>query len=256
MNPIRDYTARSAPHPLCLFCGAVVFLACLVLVRRIEGLALMVGLWMVVMLSLRLRFAAVARGVFRLWPFLLLTGLFHAFLSGRESVELLGFFRIHVDFQSIASAAFFVGRLALILSVTIALFQLHPPQGYGSAVGRAFGRIKTGRSTLAQADLVISLTLRFIPFLEQEFRRIKLALSARGLNQSHGLIGRLRMLRTGLFALLINAFRRAEHVTLALEARGYDPQIVRTYWHVHPVKPAHIAITAVFIALCAAAPWV
>ena len=256
MNPIRVHDARSAPHPVCLLCGAVAFLAGLVLVRRIEGLAFMLGLWSGGMLVLRLRLIPIVRGILRLWPFLLLTGLFHAFLSARESVELNEFLRIHVDIESIASAGFFVGRLAFILSISVALFQVHPPQSYGSATGRALARIRTGRATLSQADLVISLALRFIPFLEQEFRRIKLALAARGLNQSKSLVGRLRMVRTGLFALLVNAFRRAEQVTLALEARGYDPRVRRTYWHVHPIRPAHIAITAGVIALCAVAPWV
>lgn len=216
----------------------------------------MAGLWLVVAVALHLELIPIIRRVLRLWPFLLLTGLFHAFLTGRESVEWNGFLRIHVDVDSVTSAAFFVARLALILSVSVALFRIHPPQGYGSAVGRALSRIRTRNSALSQTDLVISLTLRFIPFLEQEFRRIKLALDARGLNQSRSFVGRLRMMRTGLFALLVNAFRRAEHVTLALEARGYNPRVKRTYWHVHSVRPAQIAITAGFIALCAVAPWI
>ncbi|MDD5087454.1 MAG: energy-coupling factor transporter transmembrane component T, partial [bacterium] len=59
-----------------------------------------------------------------------------------------------------------------------------------------------------------------------------------------------------LFALLMNAFRRAEHVTLALEARGYDPCVTRTYWQEHPLRPMHVAFTAGFIIVCAVAPWI
>lgn len=216
----------------------------------------MVGLWLGVAVALRLELIPIIRGVLRLWPFLFLTGLFHAFLTARESVEWNGFLRIHVDLDSVTSATFFVARLVLILSVSVALFRIHPPQCYGSAAGRALSRIRTQNSTLSQTDLVISLTLRFIPFLEQEFRRIKLALAARGLTQSKSIIGRLRMMRTGLFALLVNAFRRSEHVALALEARGYSPHVKRTYWNIYPVTSAQITITMGFIALCAVAPWV
>lgn len=216
----------------------------------------MLGLWIGVMLSLRLRFISLIRGILRIWPFLVLTGLFHAFLSGRGSVEFLGFLRIYIDSASVAAAVFFVGRLALILSVTVALFEVYPPQTYGTAVGRVLNQLKTGRATLAQADLVITLALRFIPFLEEEFRRIRMAMTARGLIRSAGLIGRLQVVRMGLFALLMSAFRRAEQVTLALEARGYDPGIVRTYWHDYPIRPLHAAVIAVFVALCAVAPWV
>ncbi|MDD5087648.1 MAG: energy-coupling factor transporter transmembrane component T, partial [bacterium] len=181
MNPIPNRSAQCAPHPVCLLLGAISFLICLVLVRRIEGFAFLMGLWIFMIATLRLRLRPILLGVLRLWPFLLLTGLFHAFLSSHETVELNGFIRISVDSHSISSALFFVGRLALILSVSIALFQAHSPQSYGSSAGRALSRIRAGKSAFSQADLVISLALRFIPFLEQELQRIRLALAARGL---------------------------------------------------------------------------
>ncbi|MBU0508855.1 energy-coupling factor transporter transmembrane protein EcfT [bacterium] len=227
----------------------------LVLISRAEGLTLLAGIWLLAIVTMRVSVWNVTRGVLRLWPFLLLTGLFHVFLSGHDSVGLAEFPRIGITSESILAAVFFTLRLAFILSVTVVLFDLHSPQQYGKAVGRLLGRMKLGRSALTQTELVVTLALRFVPFLEQEYRRIRLAHAARGLDRMGGRVARLRQVRTVLFSLLMTAFRRADHVTFALEARGYDPRIVRTALHTHPVMPAELIVTVIFVLTCAIAPW-
>ena len=143
-------------------------------------------------------------------------------------------------------ATLFTTRLALILSVGVALFQMHPPQRYGREVGRLLGNCELGRSSWAQSELVVTLALRLIPFLEEEQQRLRMALAARGVEAGHSRLDMLRNQRKLLFPLILNAFRRADHVSLALEARGWDPRVARTSLQRDPLSRREGVVTALF----------
>lgn len=244
------------PHPICLLIGALSLLICLVLVHRWEGILVLSSLLIVTIAFLRIRVSKVIAGVLKVWPFLLFTALVHLFLSGHNTAAFNDLFRFNVSLEGGRLALFFVVRLILILAVGITLFEVYPPQKYGRSAGIWLARLPFGRSTFSQIELVITLALRFVPFLEQEFIRLKLAMIARGVETHSGLRNRLHYLRSILFTLILNAFRRAGHVAMALEARGYDPQIRRTSLTVVAMQPIELLVTLLFVGVCISSPWI
>ena len=78
------------------------------------------------------------------------------------------------------------------------------------------------RIPVHEIALMMSIALRFIPILGDEAERIKKAQTARGADfSSGGLIGRVKSLVPILVPLFVSAFRRANDLALAMEARCY-----------------------------------
>jgi energy-coupling factor transport system permease protein len=70
--------------------------------------------------------------------------------------------------------------------------------------------------------LMMSISLRFIPTLMQETEKIMKAQSARGVDFTTGpLKDRVKAIIPLLIPLFISAFKRAEDLAMAMEARGY-----------------------------------
>ncbi|MFZ5434350.1 MAG: energy-coupling factor transporter transmembrane component T [Calditrichota bacterium] len=247
---------RLQPHPICLTVGALSLLICLVLVQRWEGILVLSSLLIITFVFLRIRVLTVIAGVLKVWPFLLFTALIHLFLSSHNTVTFNNLLPVNLNLEGARLALFFVIRLILILAVGISMFQVYPPQQYGRSVGIWLAKLPFGRSIFSQIELVITLALRFVPFLEQEFVRLKLALKARGVETHPGFRHRLHYLRSILFTLILNAFRRAEHVALALEARGYNPQVSRTSLTAVAMQPLELLVSLVFVGVCVTSPWI
>jgi energy-coupling factor transport system permease protein len=70
---------------------------------------------------------------------------------------------------------------------------------------------------------MMSISLRFIPTLMDETEKIMKAQMARGVEFSSGPIkNRIKAIVPLLIPLFVNAFKRAEELATAMEARGYQ----------------------------------
>jgi energy-coupling factor transporter transmembrane protein EcfT len=70
--------------------------------------------------------------------------------------------------------------------------------------------------------VMVSLALRFVPTLLEEFSRIKTAQLARGAEWEKGRLDRrMKSMAVLLAPLLVSAFRRADDLAEAMETRGY-----------------------------------
>ena len=70
--------------------------------------------------------------------------------------------------------------------------------------------------------IMVSMALRFVPTLLEEFDRIRTAQAARGAEVARGRLTRkIKVLSMLVVPLLASAFRRAEELAEAMEARGY-----------------------------------
>jgi energy-coupling factor transport system permease protein len=85
--------------------------------------------------------------------------------------------------------------------------------------------------------MIISLAIRSIPILFEEGMRIMNAQASRGVDFKHGkLAEKVRSLISLLIPLLVSAFQKAEDLSNAMEARGYDPHQKRTRFRKYQVK--------------------
>jgi energy-coupling factor transport system permease protein len=87
---------------------------------------------------------------------------------------------------------------------------------------------------------------RLLPLLSQEWQMLRLARRARGVS------GGLRTFVSTAFALLVGALRRGGRLAVAMDARGFDSGIPRTYARVQVFRGADTALLAGTALLAAA----
>jgi energy-coupling factor transport system permease protein len=78
--------------------------------------------------------------------------------------------------------------------------------------------------------MVVQVTLRFFPLLAQTAERIAKAQASRGADWrvTGNLLNRARQIIPMIIPLFVTSLRRAEHMALAMDARGYGSQPTRT----------------------------
>jgi energy-coupling factor transport system permease protein len=92
-----------------------------------------------------------------------------------------------------------------------------------------------------EISLMISIALRFIPTLFEDFDHIRKAQLSRGAVFSRGgLIKRARALLPCLVPLFAQSFRHAEDLALAMESRCYHGGSNRTHYHVLKIRTSDI----------------
>lgn len=81
--------------------------------------------------------------------------------------------------------------------------------------------------------MIFSLALRFIPTLMTETQKIMNAQRSRGVDYNRGFISKkIRSVSTLIVPLLVSCFSRSIDLSLAMDARGYDPYGKRSSYKV------------------------
>jgi energy-coupling factor transport system permease protein len=85
----------------------------------------------------------------------------------------------------------------------------------------------------AEIAMMVSIALRFIPTLMEDFDRIRKAQTARGaIFDTGGPIRRLRAIVPLFVPLFAQSFRHAEDLAVAMESRCYHGGSLRTHYHI------------------------
>jgi energy-coupling factor transport system ATP-binding protein len=216
------------PHPLTVLCSGLGLLISALFVHRPLGLSLLFILCFSAIIGFHIPARLLWQSIRRAWILLLITFVFHALLSSSEQGSSAHWLHIGIGLESLSHAALFTLRFVLIIVVGVVIFQIYTPLQYGREVGKLLSRIPFGRKSFAQLELMVAVALRFIPLLDTEYHRLKLALAARGVSAPMGVRNRLIQNRRIIMPLVVNAVRRGDLVAYALEARGFDSSIRRT----------------------------
>jgi energy-coupling factor transport system permease protein len=95
--------------------------------------------------------------------------------------------------------------------------------------------------------------LRMLPLLAAEWRQITVARRARGLEGGRNPLRRMRLFVSTMFTLLVGAIRRAGRLAAAMDARGFDAGVPRTYARVQRMRAIDWGIAVAAPVVCAAA---
>ncbi|MGL5440266.1 MAG: energy-coupling factor transporter transmembrane component T family protein [Filifactoraceae bacterium] len=165
-------------------------------------------------------FKHVVKGVKPLWPLLLITFLVNALLNQGELLYQIWIFKLTKE--GLIQGTFMIIRLVLLIGGTSLLTLTTAPieltDGIESIL-KPFEKIKLPAHEIA---MMMTIALRFIPTLLEETDKIMKAQMARGADfESKNLIQRAKSLVPLLVPLFISAFRRADELAMAMEARCY-----------------------------------
>lgn len=157
---------------------------------------------------------------FLLW-LILFTFFLHIFFTKEGDVILdLGWFKIYE--QGLEQAVFISLRFFYLILTTSLLTLTTTPIEITDGMETLLNPLKKIRFPVHELSLMMSIALRFIPTLMDETDKIMKAQLARGVDFSHGsLKQRAQSIIPLLIPLFISAFKRAEELAIAMEARGY-----------------------------------
>jgi energy-coupling factor transport system permease protein len=162
----------------------------------------------------------VLRGLRPLFVILLLTVSLHLFMT--EGDPIFRFWIVEVTWQGLSRGIMMGVRLALLVMGTSLLTLTTSPINLTDGIE---GLLKPGKRIGIPAHelaMMMTIALRFIPTLLEEAEKIMKAQMARGADfQGGGLLQRAKSLIPLLVPLFVNAFRRADELAIAMEARGY-----------------------------------
>ncbi|MDD2457216.1 MAG: energy-coupling factor transporter transmembrane component T [Eubacteriales bacterium] len=112
--------------------------------------------------------------------------------------------------------------ILLILNTTLLLTLTTTPIHVSDALENLLGPFRKIGFPAHEMAMMMSIALRFVPTLLEETDKIMKAQSSRGADyDTGGLIARARGLVSVLIPLFVSAFKRAEDLAVAMEARCY-----------------------------------
>ena len=156
------------------------------------------------------------------------TSLLNLFFHTGETV-IWQWWIIKISKEAIYFTVFFAVRLFLLVLGSAVLTLTTTPVALTDGLESLLSPLKVIRFPVHELALIMSIALRFIPILTDETGRIMNAQKARGADfETGGLFKRVKAIIPILIPLLISAFRRADELGDAMDARCYSGSKVRT----------------------------
>lgn len=195
----------------------------------------------------------ILRGLRPILVIVSLTLVMHVFTTQEGVLWFkLGFLRIYSG--GVLTGLMLAFRLVLLVMATSIMTLTTSPISLTDGIEsllRPFKRIGVPAHELA---MMMTIALRFIPTLIEEAEKIMKAQLARGADfESGGLIKRAKALLPLLIPLFISAFRRADELAMAMEARCYRGGDSRTKYKVLKYTSLDLMGGLLFVALVAVA---
>jgi len=217
------YPTNSKLHrldPRVKLSGTFLFIISLFLFKSFYGyIAVTLFLFTVIKLS-KVPFRFIVKGLKAVIVLLLFTVIFKLFLTPGDPIFSLGFLKISME--GLRSASFMGIRLTyLILGSSLMTFTTTPNQ-LTDGLENLLWPLRHIKVPVHEISMMMSIALRFIPILLEETDKIMKAQMARGADfESGGIIKRAKSLIPLLVPLFVSAFRRANDLAMAMEARCY-----------------------------------
>jgi energy-coupling factor transport system permease protein len=167
------------------------------------------------------------KGIRAILILMLVTAAFNLFLTPGTVIFRLGFLKITQE--GARMTALMAVRLTYLVTGSSIMTLTTTPNSLTDGMETGLGFLKIIHLPVHEIAMMMSIALRFIPILMDETDKIMRAQEARGADfSSGGIIKRAKALVPLLVPLFISAFRRANDLALAMEARGYHGDEGRT----------------------------
>lgn len=200
--------------------ATICFIVSLFLVKGFAGY-IVAGAFLLSVIKLsKVPFKFIIRGMKAIIFLLLLAVIFNLFLTPGEPV--VSFWKLTITWEGIRTAAFMAIRLVMLIMGSSIMTLTTTPNNLTDGMEKLMGPLKIFKVPVHEVAMMMSIALRFIPILLEETDKIMKAQIARGADfESGNLIKKAKSLVPLLVPLFISAFRRANDLAMAMEARCY-----------------------------------
>lgn len=218
------YQTESILHrldPRVKLVGTIVYLISLFLYRNLT-VYLIAALFLAIIIRLsHVPFKFIVRGIKAIVFLLIITALFNVFLTQGDVLVQFGVLKITK--QGLENAFYIAVRLIFLIVGSSLMTLTTTPNNLTDGLEKLLAPLQKIRVPVHEIAMMISIALRFIPILMEETDKIMKAQMARGADFEKGkLFERVKTMVALLVPLFISAFRRANDLALAMEARCYQ----------------------------------
>ena len=228
-NMLRDitlgqyYQTESMIHridPRVKLGGTILFIISLFFFKNYAGYviaALFLG--MVIRLS-KVPFKFMVKGMKTIVMLMLITVVFNLFLT--PGTPLFTIWKLTITQEGLKMAISMAIRLTLLIIGSSVMTLTTTPNNLTDGMEKMMGPLKVFKVPVHEVAMMMSIALRFIPILLEETDKIMKAQIARGADfESGNIFKRAKAMVPLLVPLFISAFRRANDLAMAMEARCY-----------------------------------
>lgn len=200
--------------------GTLLYIISLFLFSGFAGyIAAAVFLAVVIRLS-HVPFRFMVKGMKAILFLLLITVGFNLFLT--PGTELISFWKLSITREGAQMAVTMAVRLTLLIIGSSVMTLTTTPNNLTDGMEKMMKPLRIFHVPAHEVAMIMSIALRFIPILLEETDKIMKAQLARGADFDSGnLLQRARSMVPILVPLFISAFRRANDLAMAMEARCY-----------------------------------
>ncbi|WP_337019164.1 energy-coupling factor transporter transmembrane protein EcfT [Oceanobacillus massiliensis] len=195
----------------------IVFLA-----NNVASYGILTVFALISVLTSRVPIRFIAKGLMPVWFLIVFTFILHLFVTKEGTVIFeYGIFEVYSGgvIQGLAISV----RFFLLILITSLLTLTTTPIEITDAIEDMLRGLKRLKFPVHELALMMSISLRFIPTLMQETDKISRAQASRGVDFKTGPIKeRIKAVVPLLVPLFVSAFKRAEELAMAMEARGYQ----------------------------------
>ena len=201
----------------------------------------------------RVPFRIVFKSINGLLFLLLFTAIINIFFTSSGNVLLsipLGKLAINITDQGINFAIKMALRFSLLVLGSSILTFTTTPTELTDALEVLLKPLTYIKIPVHDLAIIMSIALRFIPGLMEETDKIMMAQKARGANLDSGnFFKKIKAMLPVLIPLFVSAFRRADELADALDARCYNASSKRTKMKTFELKVTDVISFLVFTAL-------
>ncbi len=224
--PAQSFVHKLDPRLKLLF--LIAYIVALFISQTFYGLAACALVLVAAIVASRVPFGSVMRSVKGILFLLVFTSVFTLFFHGGETL-LWGWSVFNIYLEGVLATVFLIFRLFFLVMGSAILTLTTTPVNLTDGLESLLKPLTLIKFPVHALALIMSIALRFIPTLMDETNRIIAAQKARGADfESGSIFKRVKAIIPILIPLLISAFRRAEELGDAMDARCYTGGNKRT----------------------------
>ncbi len=200
--------------------GTLLYIISLFCFKNIGGYVLAALFLAFVIRLSKVPFKFMVKGMRAILFLLLITVVFNLFLTPGE--PLITIWKLHITKEGLWLAFTMAVRLSLLIIGSSVMTLTTTPNQLTDGMEKMLQPLRILKIPVHEVAMMMSIALRFIPILLEETDKIMKAQIARGADfESGNLIKKAKALVPLLVPLFISAFRRANDLAMAMEARCY-----------------------------------
>lgn len=153
---------------------------------------------------------------------MMIAGVFLTLWYVRFDMLVWNNFKFNVYYEGLEKSAFIFIRIVMMIGITSLLTLSTMSTDINNGLESVLSPLKLIKIPVGVFSMLISLTLRFIPTLLEESKKIMNAQASRGVDFNEGsLKEKVTQIISLLIPMFVISFKRAEDLSNAMEARGY-----------------------------------